>query len=63
MLDSIPQFKFVKVCIPCPFVFSLDNILSKLHHSPGGGGGGGGGVLDRISGREVRPGCPNPDPV
>ena len=26
-------------------------------------GGGGGGVLDRISGREVRPGRPNPNPV
>ena len=26
-------------------------------------GGGGGGVLDRLSGREVRPGRPNPDPV
>ena len=25
--------------------------------------GGGGGVLNRCLGREVRPGCSNPDPV
>ena len=43
------------------------NFLSRFPGRRGQGGGGGGvgargeGVLDRISGRKVRPGRPNPD--
>ena len=52
-------------------ILSLDNQLklsvkAEIRTQLGGklpGGGGGGGVLDRISGRAVRPGRPNPDPV
>ena len=35
----------------------IGNGLLKVNYWPGGG------LLDRISGREVRPGGPNPDPV